>query len=187
MEEMSTDSKASVVRTLQIIVLALAVGVFVFALVALFLPGGGLKPWNAQAIVSLTMAGLSITMVLARIVVVAVLVQSGRQKIARRTWQSPVRESGESVLPNTDEGQLLTLFSNQTIFGSALLEGAAFCNLVAFLQEGQSYSLILGLFLLAGILAGVPTCAAGQLAGPTTASDPRDPRPGRPALGPANQ
>ncbi|MHB8973946.1 MAG: hypothetical protein ACYC3X_27325 [Pirellulaceae bacterium] len=29
--------------------------------------------------------------------------------------------------------------------------------MMAFLQEGQSYSLILGLFLLAGILAEVPT------------------------------
>jgi hypothetical protein len=157
MEKNGADPKSSVVRTLQIIVLALAAGVLSFALVAFFLTGGGLKPWNANAWLSLLMAVISLTMIPARLFVPALIVQAGRRSIASGAGEPVTRRSGVPSLPDTEEGKLLSVYLTQTIFGSAILEGAAFLNLVAFLQEGQLYSLILGLLLLAGLLAGVPT------------------------------
>lgn len=157
MEANGTDLKSGVVRTLQIIVLALAAGVLLFALVAFFLPGGGLKPWDANAWVSLLMAVISLTMIPARMFMPALIAQAGRRSIASGAGEPVERRSGEPSLPDTEEGKLLSVYTTQTIFGSAILEGAAFLNLVAFFLEGQLYSLILGLLLLAGLLAGVPT------------------------------
>ncbi|MHB8862503.1 MAG: hypothetical protein ACYC6N_08870 [Pirellulaceae bacterium] len=156
MENSGTDPKLRVVRTLQFIILTLAAGVLAFALIVFLLPQGGVKPWNAKAIVSQLMAGISVVMILSRVFVPPLIAQSGRQKIASGTWPAPGNGGGPDS-PTTEEGKLLAIFQMQAILGSALLEGAAFCNLVAFLLEGQSYSLLLVLLLLSGILAGIPT------------------------------
>jgi hypothetical protein len=50
--------------------------------------------------------------------------------------------------------------SAKTIVGGAILEGAGFCNLTAYLIEGQMYSLALAGLLIVAILAGIPTRSA---------------------------
>ncbi len=51
----------------------------------------------------------------------------------------------------------MSVFVTRTIVGSALLEGGALANLIAYMLEGQWFSLVLGIVLALGIAAGVPT------------------------------
>ena len=63
----------------------------------------------------------------------------------------PARQSNQP-LPDTDEGKLLAVYQSKTILGAAILEGGAFANLVAYLLEGQVYSIVLAVLFMLGIL-----------------------------------
>jgi hypothetical protein len=142
------------VRQVQIIVGALVGGVFFFLVIVLMM-GNGFQPFDPGAIVSLVMAGLGISMIFMRLMVPSIIVSTGCQKIAAGSWGANVPQ--QSQLPDTDEGKLLQLFLTKVIIGSALLEGGAFGCLIAFLLEGQIYTLVLAVILVAGILMGFPT------------------------------
>lgn len=145
------------VRTLQIIVMALAAGVFTFGLVVFFRPGGGLKPLDPQAIISIVMAVISLSLIPSRFIVPAAILRSGRQRIARGSEPVATRRGVGSPLPDSEQAKLLVLLHTTTIIGAALLEGAAFANLTAFMLEGQVYSLVLAGLLLLGIVSAIPT------------------------------
>ena len=54
-------------------------------------------------------------------------------------------------------GSCCNCFLTKTIVGAAILEGGAFGNLVAYMLDGQIYSLVLAVLGIIGILAGFPT------------------------------
>jgi hypothetical protein len=143
------------VRMAQIIVGGLAAGVAMFAAVAV-LVGDGLQPLDTGLWLSLIMAALSITALPLRWFLPAAVTQNNIRKIAQGTWV-PTSGAGNTGTETTDQEKLAIVFVQKTILGGAVLEGAAFANLVAFLLEGQIYSIALGVFLLVAILAGFPT------------------------------
>jgi len=152
------QSFEGVLRVTQIIVGTLAAGVFFFMVVMLVLSGMQFQPMGAEAVISLVGAGIGVMAVPPRLLVPSLIVNSSVQRIARGTWTPGRQPMGQSP-PETDEGKLLQVFLTKTIVGNAILEGAAFFNLVAFILEGQLYSLVLAVLLLLGILASFPTSA----------------------------
>jgi hypothetical protein len=144
-----------VLRINQIIIGGLVVGVVFFMVIVLAFLGARVQPLDPQAIVSIVMAAFALMMLPARFAVPGLIVSSNCRKIAQGTWQP--RQQPGAAIPDTDEGKLLQLFQVKTIVGAALLEGAAFGNLVAFLLEGQVYSLALAVLFALGILVGFPT------------------------------
>jgi hypothetical protein len=156
-ENMQVGTIDTTVRTLQIIVMALAAGVFTFGLVMVLRPDGGLKPLDPQAIVSIVMAAVSLLLIPSRLIVPAMVLRSGRQRIARGSEPVVTRRSAETHMPDSEQAKLLMLLHTTTIIGAALLEAAAFANLTGFMLEGQVYSLVLAALMLLGILLAIPT------------------------------
>ena len=110
MEETNSDRMTGVVRTLQIIILALAGGVFMFALVAFYLPRGGGELGNAVAVVSLLMVAMSLVMILARVLVPGMIERTGCQKIAQEMRQSSAGQNAGQPWPDAGDEKLLAVF-----------------------------------------------------------------------------
>jgi hypothetical protein len=136
--EPTTDDPAitQVAVTCKIIAGALVFGVVAFAAVAVVLrlgqaPGGSL--------VSSVAAGLAAAVVVVRQVVLGVM--GGR--------------TGPSSMPGPIGA--LALYQTRMIVGLALLEGAAFFNIVSYIIEGQWWTLLVVAVLVAFMLAAFPT------------------------------
>lgn len=144
------------VRTLQIIVLAMLMGTATFLGVVLFLSLTAWKPLFPVAgpgPVSLIGLGLAMVNGVLAVVVPRFVERNGLAQLGRNAAGSV------EVDPETALGQL---YQTKTIVGAALLEGAASFQLIALLIEGWVPSLVAALLLMAGILAHLPT--AGKFA-----------------------
>lgn len=131
----------SVGRTAQIIAFALITGVLVFAAIAYFVAKG--KP-AAFPIVSYMGVGFAVINLTMRFVVPAYLVSMQKRSLAGAT---------EPDLTNSLAG----LYQTKMIIGMALLEGAAFINLVAYIVEKQIWSFgVVGALVLV-MVASFPT------------------------------
>lgn len=140
-----------ILAVLRIIVLSLAMGVVAFLVVALTRqpsePPEQPKLW-------MYMAGLAGMALLTQMVVPRVLFMAIRRKIAQGTWQ-PQNKRGIRP-PQTDEGLLMAALQSKTIVGCALLEGAGFANVFAFMSEGRLTSVVIAAFLIVMIAAHFP-------------------------------
>ena len=155
------DKLAPMVRTLQIIVAALVAGTVFFLVIALFMAPSMERP-NAVGPPMLTYIAIifAVMDLLARMIVPAVIVNRGRQRIARGTWQLPpaaARAQGEFLQQTGDAGKLYVLFQTKTIVSAALIEGVAFFMLIAYMMEQTPLSLILAVVLIFGVAIHVPT------------------------------
>jgi hypothetical protein len=157
MEDKTVDRIAGVVWTLRIIIPALAGGLLVFTLVAFFVHQGQAQPGHGEVFLSLIGAAFAVAAIFARMLVPALMVRSGCQRIARGVRDPSAVWTAEQALRSTDSEQLLAVFGAKTIVGGAILEGAGFFNPVAYIIEGQGYSLVLALILVVGIMIGIPT------------------------------
>jgi hypothetical protein len=144
---------ANVLRVAQILVLAMVAGVLVFGVITLVV-GAGFQPMQDEAIISLAMVLFAITAVLARLFVPSLVTRTSCQQIVDRSGAAGMPGSGEPVV---DDNQLAALFLKEKIIANALLEGACFALLVAFMLEGQAYTLGLAVLLVIGLAAGFPT------------------------------
>ena len=151
-----------VVRTLRIIVPSMAGGVLIFLALVVFVfnPGanraaeGGAEAGgaaeNALPILTyLAVAGL-VGAVVARFVVVPVIVNANRQQLAQDVDK-------QKKDPGGVERTLAGTFQTVTIIGVALLEGAAFLAVIAYMIERSPIALGVALVLAAGILAHIPS------------------------------
>lgn len=140
-----------VLRTLRIIVFALAAGLAIYlGYVLTTEPGDARQPiklWLYMAI----FAGVALA---ARLVVPGVMFRSARRQIALGTWQP--NPQNDAAMPKTDEGQLMAAFQAKTIMAVALLQGAGFANVYAYSAERQPASLAISLVLLLMIIAHFP-------------------------------
>ena len=161
MEQQSKDPLAGFVRTLQIIVGALVFGVFFFMMIVLFVMKAKPEPLDMRAVLSLTAIGFFLVSVVARLIIPGLIAGAACKRIASGTWtpQSGVTQAqrSTSAFLKTDEGKLVVAHQTKTIIGSALLEGAAFFCLLAYMMEGQIYTIALSVALMLAILAGFPT------------------------------
>lgn len=151
------------VRTLQIIVGAMAVGVIAFLSVGSVVPPDML-PFStdpsSRVLTTLALVWGGMTLV-AHVAAPKVMERKGVARIAR--GEDPVAGSSpsNSTLPPeiaaTDAGKLCTLFATLTIVRSAMIEGAALLAGLAFVTEKQITALCAALALIAILLAWFPT------------------------------
>jgi hypothetical protein len=162
--DLAARLKAAIV-TLRIIVGALATSVAAFAITAIVIrlqqapPAAGDAAWVLTA---LGIAAAPVAVLLSRFVP-ALFVAKARGQIASGQFGSP---AGSSPNPASgpqsglgqlgDDGKLFTVYQTKTIISAALLEGAAFLNIIAFLQGGSPIALVLALLLALSIIALFP-------------------------------
>jgi len=129
MNQDNRDKLMANVRVMQIITLAMAMGVLMFGLTVLLV----MRPEEAdqEPFIAYLGFGLAIPAAIASFVVPRIITNS----------QSPTTETYQTGL----------------IIGLALLEGAAFLNIMAYMIEGTIYSLGVAAVLLVLLLARFPT------------------------------
>jgi hypothetical protein len=152
----SEEFARGVIRIVQIIVAALAMGMICFAAVAIFqrIP----NPPQQDALIAYLAAGFAPMMLFVRAIVGTSTVNRSRKNIAAGIRPLNPPAAGSQLPANFTGGdQFLFVFQQKTIIESALVEGAAFFNLIAFLTEGQWWSLAVAGVLLAVLLVPFPT------------------------------
>ncbi|HEX2475589.1 MAG TPA: hypothetical protein VHK01_12630 [Lacipirellulaceae bacterium] len=149
------------VRPMQIIVAALATGVGIFFAIVFVIPpiarlAGG-PP--AEPLVSYIAAAAGLAGIFAWAVVPRIITAGIRQSIVHGKPAPPAGLSQN--LPMTDERlqirPLIAMYQNSLIVGGAILEGAAFFNLVAYMLEQQPMNLVVAGVLLLLLLSQIPT------------------------------
>jgi len=146
--EQTPQQLDQMVKVMRIIILALTMGVVAFGGVTFLIqnqPSGG-----GQILIAWVAAGVAVMNLLMRQVMGTVLSASARKQIAAGTWQSPQKNSVRMPENATAADRLLMSFQTRLIVRAALLEGAAFFNLIAFMIERQTWS-----FGIAGALAAI--------------------------------
>lgn len=141
--------------TVQIIIGALAFGVLAFAIVVILM-----QPEQADAdesgINSLMAAGAAVVALLMLMVVPKILQSNMRQSIVDGNFL--VKNIPAPVATELgDFGSLTAMYQVTLIVGAAILEGAAFYNLIAYMLEHQSINLLFAVGLLIAILFKFPT------------------------------
>ena len=134
-------------RAMQIIAGALPAGVIMFLGIVLFLVFGQANaPPQMQnlPIVSILAAGFLVIAGSMSFIVPQIITQTALQQLAAQSAAD-------------DVGRLLALRQTTLMIGLALLEGAAFFGLVAFLTERQPLALIVPGIALFGMLMRFPT------------------------------
>ena len=149
------------IRTLQIIVSALALGPFVFLLVVVFAlepPKGqmaaGIGPVNLTTIA----LAFSVASIAVRLFVPATIVARARRELATRS-EAPdgATRDVESVQPLSRTVALWNAYMVKTIVAAAMIEGACFFVIMAYHLERQPIALVLAAILLTAIACHFPT------------------------------
>lgn len=114
------------------------------------------------AAISVVMASFSLLLALARAVVPAVITRAACKKLSTNTPELASSQAGITPEQNHQVTLLAQSFLTKTILSAAVLEAAAFCNLVAYMLESQWYSLALGALFACGIWLSFPTRTSQQ-------------------------
>ena len=131
----------SVGRISQIIAGALMMGVVVFACIAFFIAKGDGLPFPMISFMAIGFAGVTTVM---RFVVPTIILNGGKAQLKQAaTDEQPMVLAG--------------LYQTKTIVGMALLEGAAFFNLIAYIMEKQVWTYGVVAFLLAVMAISFPS------------------------------
>jgi hypothetical protein len=151
---------AGLVRTLQIIVAALTSGCITFLAIVLVVVGVPGLP-DVPPILTWIAAAIAATMVMARLVVPAIFVARARRKIRQGAFKAPMGKfpvvSSDSVATDSAVNALAQVFLSKTILAAAILEGAVFLLLVAYLVEHAPMSLMLAVLLIVALALHLPT------------------------------
>jgi hypothetical protein len=172
------DVLEPIVRTCQIIVSALIMGVTTFLLISLFLVptainpgpalvagGPGVPPLPQLAgpgvpLITYIAVGMGIAGLVLSFVIPSMIVASARRKIAKGMWTPPVKQDPTKlaqILPAGDTGKLAFVYQTQLIIGSAICEGMAFFAAIAYMLERNTLALGMALILLACLAIRFPT------------------------------
>jgi hypothetical protein len=146
-------------RQLQMIVGSLVTGCTIFLVIALFVSAGRGAAGGPPLVSYIAMAS-GVMALLTRAVIPPKIIGTGRQKILRQEG----RDAGRRDLregPST-VGRLLQLFATSTIIPCAVIEGATFFLLVAYVIEGWPPALMAAVALIAVLALHMPT--QGRLA-----------------------
>jgi hypothetical protein len=151
------------IRTLQIVVLALAAGVVSFLVIAVIVRVTR-EPDQLAGLPVLTyvLLALAIVTLVFSLVFPERLFVRQRRKIAAGSWQ-PVLEGQETpqvateLLQAGDAGKLYLLFNQRTVITAGMREGAGFLATIAFFLEGQVVALVVGVLVAVLVLMLFPT------------------------------
>jgi hypothetical protein len=128
------------VRSLQIVIVALVFGILAFAgVVGMLYAQGSVPSARGLDVISYAAVGFAALQLVVRQVLMRAMDAGARMKLLRTPAEA-------TTMP------LIDAYAARTIIGAALLEGAAFFFLVAFLLDGQPWTLGGGL-LFAVLLA----------------------------------
>ncbi|MBR9801660.1 hypothetical protein GYB59_08155 [bacterium] len=128
-------------QTAMIIAAGLVGGVVTFAIVATTMAPPAPKEPD---VVSLVMAGVGAFTFLASFIIPGLISGAMLQQLQQKGTAG-------------DEQQLLQVYQTRMIMRLAMLEGGAFANLVAYMTQGQQWSLIIVAWLVATMLMFFPT------------------------------
>jgi hypothetical protein len=151
-EGQSQTDVSGVVRTTQIIVVALCLGIASFGLYVIVAGEDG-KEAKAEMLTYMSL-GMAVVCAGMSLVVPRTIVAANRRQIADGTWHP---QNSQTRIPDSDAGKLAAVYQMKTIVGGAILEGAAFFALVAYMIEGHIMSLAVAGVLLLGVLSFFPT------------------------------
>lgn len=152
-------------KTAQIIVGALLLGVVIFSVILLVMGPGQTGPAEvepgAQATLPLTwlLIGFGALEVLMVWIFRGVLLGSAKRQIAAGSWQPPAGQATYAAAGNA--GQLFHSWLTATIIAAAGMEAAALMALVAYFLEGQPAALIAAGFF--GLLLALQMPTRGRL------------------------
>jgi hypothetical protein len=150
----------AIIRTLQIIVLSLAVGALTFLVVVVFVieppPAGAGGQMIAPTLTHVSLA-FAVLAIAARLFIPNAIIAAGRRRIADKPTSSGTARPSMAVEPIADIEQLYNLYQTRTIVGAAMIEGTTFFLLIAFLIERQPLALAVAAAFIAGIFAHMPT------------------------------
>ena len=160
---------AKPIRTLQIIVGAMILGVIALLAIALTIgpqiapPAGHVDGQPPRTpVISYGAVACGAVLLVASLVVPQVVAGAGRRKIAAGTWQpgqgGPMF-SDEFFERTGDAGRLYGVLLVSTIIGAAILEGGGLLAGVAYLVEGQLLALGVAVVLLFALVLRFPTRA----------------------------
>ena len=149
----------SVVRTLQIIVGAMAGGVLMFLAVVLFLVSKNAQPAPASLpVLTYIAVGMSVVIGIAWLIVPGVIVGRMRQSLLNGNssdWGLVKNMPNAAELG--DVVPLAAIYQTRTVIRAALLEGTAFLACIAYMLEHQAIALAIAGLLLLMILSQIPT------------------------------
>jgi hypothetical protein len=150
---------ARATRTMQIIVGALAAGVISFFVVVLLIDSRGGAPPPEMPVLTYMALATAPAAILVATFFPGVVLRSQRQAILDgKSNFAAAGARGNTTTPA--EGRLMPLlggYQTALIIRSAILEGAAFFALVAYMVEGKWWSLAAAGVLLLFLLTGMPT------------------------------
>ena len=138
------DRLTPVVHTLQIIVGALVTGCLFFLVIVLVV-SSGMAAAGGMPLISYIAIGFAVMTLLARITIPRAILASGRRKILRQEGHAAAADG------------LLQLLPTATIVACAVLEGATFFLLVAYLIEQWLPALIVAVALIVLLALHMPT------------------------------
>lgn len=152
------------VRTQQIIVLALTAGLLTFSAVAYFAASRGKAPAAGELpILTLAALAFAVMAVSARLLVIQVLTRAQRTRIAAGKGvpdsAADPRNEGMVQLHQRfgDAGLVIAVHQMRTILSAAILEGAGFFCLVAYMIEHSPWTLAMGLAVALAVCLHFPT------------------------------
>ncbi|NOY40548.1 MAG: hypothetical protein GXP26_01750 [Planctomycetes bacterium] len=156
LDEPQREYVNKVTLMLQIITVAMATGVLVFAgVVMLLFQDDGQQDKDFQPLITYVAAAFGIVALLSATVVPRLMDANTRKNflagnLPQMKNQMPPAETGEV-------GLLVAMYQVRLIVGVAILEGAAFFNVIANMLEGQAISLAMVALLLVAIFFNFPT------------------------------
>jgi hypothetical protein len=172
------DDLPATIRTCQIIVGALIMGVVTFLAIILFaipplmnpapaLPGEGAggaaiaAPGNSSLpVITYAAVALSLIELVLSFVVPKINVARARRQMALEAPTATtegVPSQPKQLYPEGYTGKLAPLYQTQLIIGSALLESAAFFAAIAYMLERNPIALAMAVVLLSALVARFPT------------------------------
>jgi hypothetical protein len=140
---------------MRIIIFALVNGLVIFLGIAVFIRlNNPPQPANPNLPVVTFMAlGFAVMDLLIHAILPNLTTAAGRRRILQGNGPTDASRLAD------DRGQLCALYQTRMIIGAALLEGAAFFLLIAYLLEGQVICLATAVFFVALIASKFPTRA----------------------------
>ncbi len=152
LDEKSQAEVSRFTRVSQIVVVALGMGIVTFAVVAVLMANDTADA-RAGAFTFFAI-GMAVICGGMSLLVRQGIVIAQRRRIANGTWKMQGRPEDAPV---TDAGKLAVVYLTKTIVGCALLEGACFVALFAFMMDGHLIGPVVAALLLLGVLAHFPT------------------------------
>jgi hypothetical protein len=154
--EESGTQFAGQVRVLQIIVGAVALGPVTYLGVVLATAAQPNPDAAADEFLTYVACGLAVAAVAAWFVVPPLVTTRFRRQVAAGTWPPQQADSPASA-PVTDASKLCSVYIVRTIIAVAILEGAAFLQVLAYQKEGNYLALGPAVLLTTMIALHLPT------------------------------